>query len=311
MTQESGIPTRDDSAPDRDSGRRAPAPSGRGPEAPGFLARWALLAVCTAGMLAAAGLALAATVAARAGMTARVIVPDGFAGPGRRQYLRGYVQPSLRGAEYLLYRHLATGRRIYAAFYGGRVFFSASYRPAGTYRIEYCGMPYGPLAHEAGSAMLTVVDRGQPVYLVDARLAPGGADDATFRRTLNTSTRRSAWGFFHAGSLEELDNVRKVLRATFPGVPVAGGADPQRGIPGALAYLRRRLGSGRTAPIVLVTGEPDLLREVVRAGTGFQPVWVGPVEKAPAAADPGHVFPTLGAWTASLPAGDEKGPGAD
>ncbi len=227
-------------------------------EVVGFLCRWGLLGLVGVALVTAAALCLATAAAATFDLTATLVLPDALSLEPGDVRMDGYLGTRLydRGPA-VLFRTPSTDRLFLAPGWKNRFFVLIDGPRPGLTPIELVGVPYGPFAFTAQTALLLNVPAPDRVFLIDARVAAVAFDSPRWRRSLNRLRHRGEVVFFVPGPLAEFTALRRLLRRRFADIPVVLGIPVKRdNLPTIERTVRTYYRSGVERTFLITADEP-------------------------------------------------------
>ena len=261
----------------------------------GLLCRWAILAVSAGGMcgLAAVSLSGAAAVPPRP----EVVIPEAvWSGQGD-----SYVRGSLVGGE------LGRNASLFLSSLGGEASQVAMYAPPSIYlpvggdhegmnTLLLRGIPYGPAADVRASTRMLVIGPGQPVFLVDGRVAMS-QEKAALPGMQGALHRLGQVVLFTGKGVRDWPQQRADLYRLGMRQVLVGSCYREENWLGILKGSARSLARAPSR-LEVVTSDPTLAIDA--AAAGFEVDLVAPIGLLPASMPSLHVYSSLANLQANL-----------
>ena len=268
-------------------------------EVVGFLSRWCLLALVAATVLTGAWAGALATAAVNRDRGAALVTSDAILQQAKRARITGSVCPYSMGYENaLLMCNVRDRLPVTATTAKGRLYASIDCPRPGLTSVTVVGTPYGALAFEKRKSLLSVVEPGRTVFMLDAGLVLSVKDSNAemLRKCVSEMEKWGGVGFFHPGPTAEFVRARRDIRELYPHLPVVCMV---KDAPDSLAILRvvgRAVGARSRLRVIT-----DDIRLADGAVCQRFPVrWVGSGRKQPRRVPAEDRYKTLDALRASL-----------
>ncbi|MDY6913198.1 MAG: hypothetical protein SVT52_01890 [Planctomycetota bacterium] len=265
----------------------------------GFLSRWCLLALVAAAVLTGAWAGALATAAVNQDRGAALVTSDAILQQAKWARVTGSISPCSMGYENALLLCNVRGRLPVTAGTGkGRLYADVDCPSVGLTPVTIVGTPYGALAFEKRESLLSVVEPGRTVFMLDARLVLSvkGGDAETLRECVHEMKKLGGVGFFHPGPAAEFVQARRDIRARYPRLPVVCMV---KDTPDSLAILRVvGRGVGARDRLRVITDDARLADGAVCQR--FPVRWIGSGRKQPRRVPAEDRYKTLETLKASL-----------